>query len=68
MISVRGSGNTIQEIHVFDTRERERGGERTREARGRKRGGYIKGRKEKGGRGKRSVGREAPRLVGPPPL
>lgn len=50
------------------TGERDGGG-RNREVRGRKRGGYTRGRKEKrGGRGKRSVGREAPRLVGPPPL
>ena len=41
MILVRGSGNTIQEIHVFDAREKEgekREGEREEDIRGAERG------------------------------
>lgn len=64
MILVRGSGNTIQEIHVFDARERE--GEKRRSEREKERRVYEGRRAEE--RGKRSVGREGPRLVGPPPL
>lgn len=50
MILVRGSGNTIQEIHVFDARERE--GEKRRSEREKERRVYEGQKGEKSG-GKR---------------
>lgn len=52
MILVRGSGNTIQEIHVFDAREKEGEGEKRRSEREKERRVYEGQKGEKSG-GKR---------------